>query len=66
MAAGVDVNARDNRGNTPLHWAVSDGHDIAAKILIEAGADVNVKSKDGSTPLYGAAAKGTGMWQKYS
>ena len=26
LAAGTDVNAKDNVGGTPLHWAAHHGH----------------------------------------
>ena len=45
--AGVPVNQLDDRGFTPLAYAVSNkdvGPDIL-KILIESGADVNVAAK---------------------
>ncbi|WP_265025380.1 ankyrin repeat domain-containing protein [Wolbachia endosymbiont (group B) of Pammene fasciana] len=52
---GDDVNARDNRGNTPLHLAVlADKLQVVEK-LIEGGADVNAKNNHGATPLHWAA-----------
>jgi ankyrin repeat protein len=41
IAAGTDVNAKDNRGITPLLWATYDGHKEVAELLIAAGEDVN-------------------------
>ncbi|WP_264686246.1 MULTISPECIES: ankyrin repeat domain-containing protein [Wolbachia] len=55
MNKGDDVNARDNRGNTPLHLAVlADKLQVVEK-LIEGGADVNAKNNHGATPLHWAA-----------
>ena len=51
LAAGTDVNMKDNRGMTPLHWAVERGRKETAELLIAEGADVNAKYKDGETPL---------------
>ena len=54
IAAGTDVNARCNDFMaTPLHYAVSRGHERIVELLITAGADVNIKDNDGSlTPLH--------------
>jgi cytohesin len=59
IAAGADVNARDNRSQTPLHFAARNGHEEIARLLIAGGADVNVNMGDESwTPLLDAASKG--------
>lgn len=47
---GIDPNATDDRGNTPLH-SQNVKSDIA-NYLIEAGANVNAKNKFGETPLH--------------
>jgi len=51
LAAGADVNAKDEFGGTPLHNAVWDGHKEIAELLIAKGANVNVLDGDGYTPL---------------
>jgi hypothetical protein len=51
LAAGSDVNAKDDSGWTPLHWAASKVHNKTAKLLIKEGADVNVVNIDGLSPL---------------
>jgi len=48
IAKGVDVNAKNNRGVTPLHLA---NNKEIAELLIANGADVNAKDEDGETPL---------------
>ena len=49
--AGMDVNARDNDGNTALIIAVASQHPEIVGLLIEKGADVNAKDNDGWTAL---------------
>ena len=58
LADGADVNAKDDNGWTPLHWAAGIGHKEVSEYLITMGADVNAKTSLGSTPLHGAAMGG--------
>jgi ankyrin repeat protein len=61
LAAGADVNAKNNTGWALLHSAAYDGRKEIVELLIAKGADVNVKSADGSggrTPLHFAAYYG--------
>ena len=51
----VDVNAKDRRGWSPLHWASANNAIEVAKLLIERGADVDAKNVDGWTPLHWAS-----------
>ena len=46
----ADINAKDESGQTALHYAAEYGHKDVAELLIANGADVNVKNKDGNTP----------------
>ena len=56
-AAGVDVSAYDQFGDTPLHWAAGNGRNKAVVALLTAGAAINAKTKKtskgpgGLTPL---------------
>lgn len=45
------VNLADDRGFTPIMFAVRMGSKIMAEILLNHDADVNVKSLDGETSL---------------
>ena len=51
LAAGVDVNAKNQVGGTPLHFAALEGRKEIVELLIAKGGDVNVKTEDGLTPL---------------
>jgi len=58
LSMGVDVNAKNSDGNTPLHWAASRGHLKLGKYLLLKGAKINAKNGSGYTPLYNAAWTG--------
>jgi len=59
LAAGTDVNAKDDVGMTPLHRATYQGYKEIAELLIAKGADVNAKGGvNGGTPLHWAAEEG--------
>jgi ankyrin repeat protein len=46
------INDKDNKGYTPLHYAVEYGHVKAAKFLIEAGVSINEQDNNGITALH--------------
>jgi ankyrin repeat protein len=56
VAAGADINARNESGRTPLRSAAlkNENPEVIAA-LIAAGADVNETDKYGETPLHWAA-----------
>lgn len=45
------LNARNTRGQTPLHVALDMKDAAAARLLLERGADANTADHAGSTPL---------------
>jgi cell division protein FtsL len=51
LAAGANVNAKDEYGDTPLHLAALMGHKEIVEKLINASADVNAKDAHDRTPL---------------
>ena len=58
LDAGADVNAKNRRRSTPLHWALHD--EAKVRLLLARGAAVNAKQVEGRTPLYQAASMGHG------
>jgi ankyrin repeat protein len=52
LDVGADVEARDEKGNTPLRHAVSVP---LAELLLDSGADINSRNSEGLTPLHTAA-----------
>jgi hypothetical protein len=57
LAKGAELNARDERGRTALHWAVARRVPECVKQLIAAGADLDAADRDGKTALQLAQAK---------
>lgn len=58
LAHGIDVNAVDSRGQTPLHMAAATGNVETITFLVKHGAKVDVADKSGNTPLHKAAEAG--------
>ena len=58
LAAGADVDAKDEDGWTALHYAATRGHTAVVELLLAAGADVNAQSNAGGTALHYAAFYG--------
>lgn len=54
----VDVNGKDDYGNTPLIQAARFGHDEVVTTLIIAKADVDIKNDEGKTALMLASEAG--------
>jgi hypothetical protein len=55
IAAGSDLNRRDEYGSTPVIVAATFGRTEIAKALIAAGADLSIANNEGATPLHVAA-----------
>ena len=58
LQRGVNPNARDARGRTPLHYAAGMGHLDVVTLLLEYGADINATEESEETALHWAALAG--------
>ena len=60
VKVGLDVNAENNDGRTPLHSAAANGNLESVRKLLESGgkASMTVVAGNGGTPLHEAVAKG--------
>ena len=53
LALGADIDARDNNGGTPLHWAaVWNASPAVATLLLDHGASIEARDDAGWTPLH--------------
>ncbi|CAM9199559.1 unnamed protein product, partial [Choristocarpus tenellus] len=52
ITEGVDINAQDSIGCTPLHWAAFRGFTALVRMLIEAKADIAASDWSNSIPLH--------------
>lgn len=48
------INAVNEAGNTPLHWAALNGHLESVKLLVQSGADVTIINKAGHDAVFEA------------
>ena len=51
LSSRIDINAKDQLGQTPLHLALMNGLFTISMGLISSGADVEAQENDGRTPL---------------
>lgn len=50
MKRGMSINAQDDKGNTPLHYAYFHNREDVVDRLIAYGADPTIRNEDGDTP----------------
>lgn len=58
IAHGANVNAVDNYGSTPLHYAAERGSKALVEVLIDRGANINARDEDNNTALRLAELEG--------
>ncbi len=59
ITVGCPIDARDEYGNTPLHWSAVYGEVESVKFLLSNGADIHIRDiSNGWTPLLSAASSG--------
>ena len=51
VSNGVNVNAQNEKGQTPLHRESLLGHEENVRILLAAGADPNIETNDGGSAM---------------
>ncbi|CAM9124000.1 unnamed protein product [Heterosigma akashiwo] len=55
LRRGADPGARNNRGNTALHFCFGSGHSELGEYLIDKGADDSVLNDEGLTCYEGTS-----------
>ncbi|KAF2024543.1 ankyrin, partial [Setomelanomma holmii] len=50
LEKGAHLSLADNRGNTPLYWAVGRGQTELVQLLLCHGADIKALDDNGMTP----------------
>jgi hypothetical protein len=51
---GANIDAKNHRGNTPLHNSAISGNMAMANLLLSGGADILAVNNDGQLPVHGA------------
>lgn len=57
VEAGADVNAKNQKGNTPLHYTLTYGFAEITRYLISQGADEYATNAEGLTCYEGLSAR---------
>ena len=58
LVSKVNIDQRDSRGDSALHWACSRGDMKVVEKLVENNANVNLANNSGATPIYNACYNG--------
>jgi ankyrin repeat protein len=60
LAAGGEINARESRGQSPLHGAAFWGWNDVVQYLVDHGAELNAKDLRGFSPIDSAMGRAGG------
>jgi len=60
VQSAAHLHLRDDRGETPLHWAVRTADLTMLRLLLDAGSAVDIPNDDLETPLALACGAGVG------
>lgn len=55
---GLDINSKDKRLSTPLHWAAFAGSELALTYILALGGNPNAQDCKGLTPIFLAVRSG--------
>jgi len=58
LSHNADVNSKDKKGRTPLHYASINKHVDVIQLLLQYDADINIADETNSTPLHLASGDG--------
>lgn len=58
LECGVDIEAKNKYGQTPLSWAAENGHEAVVRVLLGQGGNIEATDGYGRTPLSRAAGNG--------
>ncbi|MGV8125568.1 MAG: ankyrin repeat domain-containing protein [Candidatus Xenobiia bacterium LiM19] len=58
IARGANINARNNRSSTPLHFAAFYSNSTMVELLAAHGAAIDAENNEGLTPLYFSVQEG--------
>lgn len=59
LSYGADIDAIDEYGRTPLHYAVTNKHIDIVRLLVERGATTTIADINGANPMQLAADSGS-------